>query len=233
MKIALIQMKPQKGDIAANIETHKRFIGLAVQQNADAVFFSELSLTGYEPELAENLAFQLEDKRLDEFQQLSDENEITIGLGLPLKVKAGIYISMAIFQPNRERIVYSKQQLHSDEMPYFIEGKEQIILTIQNKKIAPAICYESLQLSHIENAHQLGAQVYLASVAKAQKGIDKAMVHYPKIAKMYNMPVLMVNCIGFCDNFESVGQSAVWNAKGELVERLGQEKEGILCYNCY
>lgn len=35
------------------------------------------------------------------------------------------------------------------------------------------------------------------------------------------MPVLMVNCVGFCDNFESVGGSGYWGVNGELVACLG------------
>jgi predicted amidohydrolase len=45
------------------------------------------------------------------------------------------------------------------------------------------------------------------------------------------MTVLLSNCIGFCDNFMSVGGSAVWNEKGELMGQLGEEKEGLLIYN--
>ena len=51
MKISIAQTRPIKGDIPANIEAHKRFINLAVSNGADAIFFPELSITGYEPEL--------------------------------------------------------------------------------------------------------------------------------------------------------------------------------------
>lgn len=112
---------------------------------------------------------------------------------------------MVIFQPNMTRQTYSKQNLHSDEKPYYIGGSEQIILTIKEKKIALAICYESLQTEHSKNANELGADLYLASVAKSQNGIEKAKAHFPKIANEFSMPVLMSNCIGYCDNFESVG----------------------------
>ena len=41
----------------------------------------------------------------------------------------------------------------------------------------------------------------------------------------------MSNCVGYCDNFLSVGQSAVWNKNGELIEHLDNENQGILIYN--
>ncbi|ANF49138.1 hypothetical protein A0O34_00560 [Chryseobacterium glaciei] len=98
MKISVAQTRPIKGDIYANIEIHKKLINLAVSHKTDSIFFSELSVTGYESE-------------------------------------------------------------------------------------------------------------------------DKAMIHYPEIAKKFSMPVLMSNCVGFCDNFQSVGKSSVRSKQGNLVGR--------------
>ena len=231
MKICVAQIRPIKGGIAANIEKHKSLINLAILQKVDAVFFPELSITGYEPELAHELATTQDDLRLDTFQSISDSREITIGIGVPTVADSEVRISMVVFQPNRARQTYSKQQLHTDEMPFFVSGNSQLILTIADRKIAPAICYESLQADHAEKANQLGAEIYLASVAKSQKGVDKAWVHYPAIAKKYAMPVLMSNCVGFCDNFESAGQSAVWTKTGELAAQLDNQSEGLLVFN--
>lgn len=104
-------------------------------------------------------------------------------------------------------------------------------MNIDNKKIAPAICYESLQPKHSENANKLGAEIYLASVAKSENGANKAMVHYPQIAKRYSMPVLMSNCIGFCDNFLGAGLSAVWTKQGQLAGQLDGRNEGLLIFD--
>ena len=231
MKICIAQTKPIKGNVSANIEAHKRFIELALTLNAEAIFFPELSLTGYEPELAKKLATNQNDNRLDIFQQICDNNHIIIGLGLPTATESKIRISMIIFEPNNPRQTYSKQQLHSDEFPYFENGVGQVIIKSNDKNIAPAICYESLQPTHSENAFKLGADIYLASVAKPANGIEKAFKHYPAVAKQYAMPVLMSNCVGFCDNFLSVGKSAVWTKEGELVGQLDDKTEGILIFD--
>ena len=45
------------------------------------------------------------------------------------------------------------------------------------------------------------------------------------------MPVLMSNCVGFCDNFESVGQSSVWTKQGNLAGQLNEKNEGILIFD--
>lgn len=231
MKICIAQTKPIKGNISANIEAHKTFIKLALTLNAEAIFFPELSLTGYEPNLAKKLATNQNDNRLDIFQEISDKNKIIIGLGLPTESESQIRISMIIFEPNKPRQTYSKQQLHSDEFSYFENGVGQIIIKSSDKIIAPAICYESILATHSENAFNLGADVYLASVAKPENGIKKAFEHFPAVAKQYAMPVLMSNCVGFCDNFLSVGKSTVWTKEGKLVGQLDDKMEGILLFD--
>ena len=231
MNIAIAQIKPVKGDIPANIEKHSKFIELASILNTDFIFFPELSLTGYEPELSEKLAVIKNDERLDVLQQMSDQKMISFGVGVPTIAQSGICISMIVFQPKQPRILYSKQQLHEDELPYFKNGNEQILITLKNQKIAPAICYESLQMNHADEAVKLGAQIYAASVAKSQNGINKAYVHYPNIAKKYKIPVLMSNCIGECDNFVSAGLSSVWNKEGELILQFDQQEEGIIIFD--
>jgi predicted amidohydrolase len=231
MKICIAQIKPANGDVSANIEAHKRFIELAFTNNAEAIFFPELSLTGYEPELAKKLAIHQNDNCLDTFQEISDRSKIIIGLGLPTTSGSEIRISMIIFEPDKPRSFYSKQELHSDELSFFVNGVEQVIIKTENVNIAPAICYESILSTHCENAVKLGANVYLASVAKSKIGITKAYEHYPKVAKQYSMPVLMANCIGFCDNFLSVGKSAVWTKQGKLAGKLDEETEGILIFD--
>ena len=114
MKISIAQIRPIKGDILANTDKHRMLIELASSLKATSIFFSELSLSGYEPELAIELATNQDDSRFDTFQRISDTNKITIGLGMPTKTNIGIQISMIIFQPNTPRQTYSKQQLHSD-----------------------------------------------------------------------------------------------------------------------
>jgi predicted amidohydrolase len=231
MKICIAQTKPIKGNISANIDAHRKFIELALSLHSDAIFFPELSLIGYEPKLAEKLAINQNDKRLDIFQQTSNKNSIIIGVGIPTATNSKIRISMILFEPNKPRQTYSKQQLHSDEYPYFENGVGQVIIKTKDKNIAPAICFESLQLTHVENASKLGANVYLASVAKSKKGIDNAVKHFPVVAKQFAMPVLLVNCLGSCDNFLSVGNSAVWTKDGVLVGQLDDKTEGVLIFD--
>jgi len=228
MRVAVVQTRPVACAIDANVKAHERWIKKAAGRAADMVFFPELSLLGYEPKHAARLALRADDARLDVFQMLSHALRITVGVGVPTPADGGVRISMLVFQPSGARVVYSKQHLPRDELPYFVAGDGQITLRGGEHVVAPAICYESLLPAHCEAAVALGATLYVASVAKSAQGLAKADAHYPSIARRHSLPVLMANCTGPCDDFEAMGSSAIWNARGELVGRLPATGEGAL-----
>ena len=228
MKICVAQTRPVKGDIQSNIDNHKKLIGLAVSTGADIIIFPELSLTGYEPELSRELATDQDDSRFDDFQKISDTKQITIGVGVPTKNNTGTCISMVLFQPHETRQTYSKKFLHADEEEFFISGQSFTGLIGKQANIALAICYELSVPEHSENAFRSGAEIYIASVAKSAIGVEKASKSLADIAHKYSMTVLMSNCVGYCDNFESAGKTSIWNKKGLLVGQLNDTNEGII-----
>lgn len=228
MKISAVQLQSFAGDIPMNLAKHLEFIQAAVAQGADLVFFPELSLVSFEPQLAQSLATHHADRRLDGLQQCSDINNIIIGVGLPLAIGSQVQIGMVWFTPKHPRRSYAKQQLHADERPFFVPGPRQLVLATSDHTLAPAICYESLQADHADHAASLGADIYLVSVAKSASCMTKAMQHFPAIARQHKMFVIMSNAIGPCDNFVSVGQSAAWNQHGKLLIQMDRKSEGIL-----
>lgn len=228
MKICVAQTHPVKGDIQANIENHKKLIAQAIQQKADLIIFPELSLTGYEPTLAKELAITKEDNRLNDFQILCDAHDISIGVGVPTQTDSGICISLILFQPNQARRTYSKKYLHADEEGFFVAGENFPCLKIKNTNIALAICYEISVEDHIGQAHKHGATVYIASVAKFESGIEKALQRLANIAGDYGMTVLMPNCVGISNGQRCAGKTSIWNSKGILLNQFNNSEEGIL-----
>jgi predicted amidohydrolase len=230
MKIAVAQTRPVKGEVEMNISVHKKLIALAVEQGANVLVFPELSITGYEPELAKELATSPDDPdpRFDDFQLISNGSRITIGIGAPVQGEDGILIGMVIFQPNKPRQVYYKRYLHADELPYFVCGVEQVFLGEDKDKIALSICYELSVPEHAESAHLQGAQVYLSSVAKSVAGAAKAIETLMGTAGKYGMAVLFSNCVGHCDNFDCGGRTAVISKGGLLLAELNDTDEGVL-----
>lgn len=159
MRISVTQTRAVRGDILGNIERHKAMIDLAISNRAEIVIFPELSLTGYEPNLAKDLATDLDDNRLDDFQQISDSRNITIGVGLPTRSGARVCISMIIFQKHQPRQMYSKKYLHPDEEAFFVSGSSTTEYLGHKNKVGLAICYELLVPEHAENVHRHEAEL--------------------------------------------------------------------------
>ena len=76
--IATAESSSVKGHIVANVQIHANFVRVAAEHNVDVVVFPELSLTGYEPELAGGLILTPEDARLHLLHELSRRHDITI-----------------------------------------------------------------------------------------------------------------------------------------------------------
>jgi len=232
MKISVAQTRPVKGNIQQNIDNHLRFIEQAITKKADMIVFPELSLTGYEPELAKELASTQDDERLDIFQTISDDNQLTIGVGLPTRENDHLFVSMIIFQPGKERLTYSKQHLYPTEVDVFTPGQNRIYLDIDGVNVvAPTICYELSIPEHSESAHANHANVYIASVMNSVSGVDADLHKLSEIARKYRMNTFMANYVGQSGGYECAGKTSAWNTKGDLVGQLNQRDEGLLIYN--
>lgn len=228
MKICAVQYKSIPGAFAKNLEKHLALLDSAASLGAEVIFFPELSLTGYEPRLAKDLADQRLDSRLQAVQLFADKNGVVVGVGLPNLTRAGVEIAMIWHSPHKSAQKYAKQYLHSDELPYFAPGEGQLALNVNDEVLVPAICYESLLDAHANHAGALGADTYLASVAKSARGVEKAMSHYPAIARRFGMFVLMANSVGPSDDFLGNGHSAAWSRDGSLLAQLDAESEGFV-----
>ncbi|MFG6667479.1 carbon-nitrogen hydrolase family protein [Halomonas sp. HNIBRBA4712] len=231
MIIAAAQTCSLAGNIEANTRQHLYLTQQAIANRANVIFFPELSLTGYSPSMAAAQARTQSAWQLEVFQQLSDQDDILIGLGVPLAVEGGVQIGMAWLVPNGERLFYAKQQLHDSERSCFIAGDRPPLIDIDGHRLAPAICFESLQMSHADSAASLRATVYLASVAHSDEDQVKEASHYPQVAKRHGMPVLLANGIGPSGAFISAGGSKCWSERGEPLAELDDRASGLVLFD--
>jgi predicted amidohydrolase len=231
MKIAIVQIEPIKGDIEKNLDKHLECINETLEIQPDLLMFPELSLSGYEPELAKCLAVDSNDKRMDELQKVSDKRHIILCVGVPTTKNNNLFVSMIIFQPNKERITYSKQYLYPTETKVFTAGDTPCFIPYEDDIIAPAICYELSNNEHIGNACKVGATIYMASVLNSISGVDADIEKLSQIASIYGMTTFMANYVGSSGGYECAGKSSIWNSNGELIAQLDNRIEGILMFD--
>src|SRR5437016_2978159 len=109
--IAVAQTCPVAGDVQANLDEHIRLARLAAREGAQIVVFPELSLTGYEPALAESLTFSECDPRLSPLLELAASQGTILVVGAPVRVGSLLHIGAFILYPTRTIELYTKHHL--------------------------------------------------------------------------------------------------------------------------
>ncbi len=229
MKIAAAQIRPIANDTDANIEKQLKLIDDAIAQQVQLIAFPEMSLTGYERELAAQLAFSENDERLGVFKDKAQSNNIVIIVGAPLKINTALHIGAFIFLPDGTTSVYTKQFLHNGEEKYFTpNSKCNPLIAFQNKKVSFAICSDINNPTHPAHAAGRNSSLYIASIFYTPRGIADGYQKLQSYAMKYGMDILMANFTGSSYGMEAAGQSAFWNKDGILVAKLNDAEEDLL-----
>lgn len=230
MIIAAAQTRPENKHISQNLDDHYRLIELASKHNVQLITFPEMSITGYVREAAAQYALAENDPRLDKLRSLAVAHDIIVIAGAPVKMPSGLHIGSFVFFPDHTQAIYTKQYLHGTESDYFtpnLNSNPQI--TLENEKISLAICADIDHPEHAQNACKRNSTVYIPSIFFSLKGIPEAYDNLSRYAKTFSLNVLMSNFTGIgWNNTESAGQSAFWNADGQLLASLDQNSTGLV-----
>lgn len=165
--LAAAQTTAAKGNISLNIRQHMKLIETAAEKCARLVHFPELSLTGYEPELAKELSFDLCDPRLKPLQKIASIKNIIVIVGAPLRTDSGIQIASFILYPDGSQEVYTKHHLHPGEEIFFIPGSDNPQLKLGKLNASLAICADITHKSHIQCASTSGSLLSPGSILNA------------------------------------------------------------------
>ncbi|MCP4326369.1 MAG: carbon-nitrogen hydrolase family protein [Psychromonas sp.] len=226
-KFAIAQVASMKGDVESNIATHLKAIIKASELGVSYLVFPELSLTGYEPELASKLAFSKSDKRLNPLINASVKYNVTIAVGAPLVSDGLPEIGLIIISPTNEIETYSKMNLHPGEDNYFIQGDQHHYVEISATKIVNAICADSNNSDHVEYCLEIGASVYIAGVLISETGYSADTTALKNYAKKFNILVAMANHNRATGIWQPIGKSAIWSNTG-LLAQANENQDALL-----
>jgi len=218
LKIAVAQVPSIKGDVDANIAVHLNAIEKASRLGVEYIVFPELSITGYEPELALELAFSKEDTRLQPLIDSAIKKNIKIGVGAPLRADGLPQIGLILISPAGIVETYAKMNLHPGEEEYFSEGEQHHYVTLDGITIGNAICADTNNPKHAHCCFKFGASVYIAGVMITAGGYDADTIAMANYAKKYNMLVSMANHNQPTGGWAAVGKSAIWSSSGLLAK---------------
>lgn len=238
--IAVAQTCPVQGDVAANVAEHLRLVQLATSEGARVVLFPELSLTGYELELAVGLAFSVDDARLAPLVHAANATSAHLIVGAPVRLETRLHIGAFILHPDGTTDVYTKHHLGafppaaaSDgivppaEATVFAPGDRNPAVVMDGATAAVAICADVGRPEHVERAAASGATAYLASMFVIPSEFDGDATKLQAYSARHSLLVAIANFGGSTGGLAAAGRSSIWAPTGELLVRLGTAGAGV------
>jgi predicted amidohydrolase len=227
---AVAQIAVSAGEVQANVQKHLRFMRQAAERGVQFLLFPELSLTGYEPALARELATSADDARLQPLRVLAAQRGMITVVGAPLLAGSGsdILIAALIFGREGQTGIYTKQHLHAGEEQVFTAGTGGAGLSVDSQHIALAVCADFSHASHVLKAAQDGAEMYAASVLISRNGYSADAQVLADYAREHRFVVMMANHGGPTGGWHAAGRSAIWGADGEQIAAIEGEGDFLL-----
>jgi predicted amidohydrolase len=238
--IAAAQTIPKPGDVDANVDDHARLIRAAADEHAQVLVFPELSLTGYELDLAGDLAFSESDPRLAPLIALASATRMTLVVGAPVRLGPLLHIVAFIVAPDCSVALYTKHHLGAfpaDASPdgivppaegtVFHPGDRNPLLRLDGTTAAVAVCADTNRPSHPKKAADRGAGTYLASMFFTPAELEQETAKLRAYAVAHSMAVAAANFGGPSGGLAAGGGSAIWSDTGEQLAQLDGQGVGV------
>jgi predicted amidohydrolase len=233
MRVALVQMQPELGDLDHNLASARAFIARAREGGAEIVVFPELCLTGYAVgQVDDDLALPADHPWLLALAAASGEAGLLLGFQ---EDRGGTsYNTAAYYEGGLLRQVHRKLYLPTygifDERKHFSPGQTMRAFTTRWGRMATLICNDAWQPQLPFIAVHDGAQVLLIPTSSAQSLFPQ---HYESqsywrdltrfYGRMYQSYVVFVNRVGSEGNLHFWGGSHVVDPWGQVV---GEAEDG-------
>jgi predicted amidohydrolase len=241
LSIAAAQTIPIRGNVDANIEQHVQLVHGAAEEQAQIIVFPELSLTGYELDLAREMAFSQSDSRLAPLIEAASSDSMIVVVGAPVRVGSRLHIGAFIVSPDGTVGLYTKQHLGAfsssascdgivppAESTVFDPGTQNPLVRFGGHVVAIAVCADTGRPSHPQKAAERGARIYLASMFIIPSEFEREITNLRTYAVRHSMAVALANYGGPSGGLASGGGSAIWSDRGELLAQLDPTGAGVL-----
>ena len=237
MIIGAAQSSSVRGDLQENTIAHMRFIQRAASAGCSLLVFPELSLIGYELDLAASIQLKRDDTRLEPIRRAARKHQMHVVVGGPLtSEEERPYLGSLIVSPQRT-VCYAKVHIPASESPYFISGENSCVVSVRRVGVGLAICADTSYPSHVAAVATRGAQLYVASIMKTEDEMANHAHRMKRYATSHRMAVLTSNYAGQSGGRESAGRSAIWDEQGDLIAQVDSNEESLLvarrCTGCW
>jgi NAD+ synthase (glutamine-hydrolysing) len=233
MQLAIAQLNPRVGDLAANAQAILRAAAAGRRAGASLLVTPELSLCGYPPEdLVLRPAFL--DACAEELAALAAQVlDGTVLVGFPECAPGRRYNAMAVIREGRVQQVYRKQCLPSytvfDEPRYFTAGDAPCVFEHEGIQCGVLICEDIWLPGPAAGARGAGAQLLVVANGSPYHMAQHAHRREQVGARVQEtgLAVIYANCVGGQDELVFDGASFVMNANGSIAQQLPAWEEAL------
>jgi NAD+ synthase (glutamine-hydrolysing) len=234
VRLALCQMNPTVGDIAANAARIRAGLSGAREAGADLVLFGELALTGYPPEdllLREHFLADAQAALLD---LAAETHGVVAIVGFP-EHGEHVYNAAAVLADGAVQAIYRKVHLPNygvfDEQRYFQPGTSGATIELGGQRVGLTVC-EDIWLPGPPASQEAadGARLIVnisASPYHAGKGAERERM-FAERAREDGVPIAFCGLVGGQDELLFDGHSFVVDRTGETLARAAQFEEDLL-----
>ena len=235
LNVSIAQINPIVGDLRGNLEKM-----LSVLENVHAmshmVIFPELALSGYFPEdlLLRRDFLTACEETLQELADRTKDLEALVVVGTPL-YRGDLYNSLVVLYQGKIIGTYSKGRLPNysvfDEVRYFREGNEPLILEINHFKVGFSICEDIWYPDHLERFTALSGAEVIVNINASPYHIGKQEFRegFVRARAQDNLCfVVYANLVGGHEELVFDGRSMVIDPLGRIVARAKAFEEDLL-----
>ncbi len=235
LRIALAQVNPTVGDLAANAALVRENFKTAQEAGAHIVVFPEMVLTGYPVEdLALRPSFQIaSQKALAELAKSLTGKTVAI-VGYLDQVAGAPQNMVAVISDGVVSARYAKCHLPNygvfDEFRNFVPGNKTLVVRIHGVDVGIAICEDLWIDGGITSqlaARKPGLVIVPNGSPYERNKDDVRLALVSKRARQASAPLVYVNMTGGQDDLVFDGDSIVVGADGAVIARAPQFEDGI------
>lgn len=243
LKLALGQIYPKLGDVAANLEKHLEWIARARSAGAGLIVFPELSLTGYYlMDLVHEtaIAARTDDPIFARLLAASDRIDVVAGF-IERDARDRLFISSAYL--SRGAVVRVHRKLYPvtygmfDDARYVGAGDTARAFDTGAVRTGLMICEDGWHMSVPYLLWQDGADLILWANASPGRGLgEPGRLSAARVvettattyASLLTTPIVYVNRVGYEDGNNFWGGSMALDADGEVIARAPDFEEALV-----
>lgn len=231
-RVAVGQMNPQPGNVAANMALIESLVRAAGASGAQLVVLPETATTGYF--IADRLAELAEpddgptSARLGE---LAKAAAVHLAVGMPVASGGRFYDAQLLFGPDGRRLAtYCKAHLFAAEREHYAPGDTATVIDTDLGRIGMSVCYDLIFPDYVRRLVDLGADLVINSTNWISDVWQRDVWGWtgPVVQSLAGTRALengiwlaMADCYGPEAGFYSLGHSCIAAPSGRVVASVG------------